>query len=84
MWLDKQNMNADHQYSERALPRSSLNQHLLVRDDYPEVVHAESSAAEHVTCQIPHCAPEIMVQWAKNDLQTSVQTVSDGSIVFTT
>ena len=65
IWLDEQNMNADQQYSERALPRASPNQHLLVRDDYPEVVHAESSAAEHVTYHIPQCAPEIMVQWAK-------------------
>ena len=39
--------------------------HLLVRDEYPEVVHAEKAAESNYRYHIPHIAPEVIVEWSK-------------------
>ena len=52
----KLNRNALHYYAETAVARSNPNQHLLIRDDYPEVIQAETSAADDVPYSIPHNA----------------------------
>ena len=64
--LVDQSKNADHVYAPRASVYSTkINSHLLARDEYPEVIHAEKAAESDVTYSIPHIAPDVMVEWAR-------------------
>ena len=64
--LVEQSKIADHIYAPRATPVSDKkNSHLLARDVYPEVVHADKAAESDVKYHISHIAPEIMVEWAR-------------------
>ena len=56
----------------RALVRPNPNQHLLVRDDYPEVIHAEQYATSPMTYMVTDACE-----------QSGIHTVSDGSLVLT-
>ena len=40
------------------------NAHLLVRDEYPEVVPAEKAAESNARYHVPSIVPEVMIDWA--------------------
>ena len=64
--LVEQDKNADHLAAPTATPVIDKKcAHILVRDEYPEVVHAEKAAESNNKYQIPHIAPEVMVEWSK-------------------
>ena len=64
--LMDQSKNADHIHAPRASAYSTnKNSHLLARDEYPEVVHAEKAAESGIAYSIPHIAPDVMVEWAR-------------------
>ena len=55
---------AEHSYSPRALPVPQPNKHLMVRDDYPEVLGAEMSAINGKRYFIPRKGPEAVATWS--------------------
>ena len=55
---------AEHSYSPRALPVPQPNKHLMVRDDYPEVLGAEMSAINGKRYFIPRKGPEAVASWS--------------------
>ena len=55
---------AKHSYSSRAMPTSQPNKHLMVRDDYPEVLGAEISAIHGKKYFIPRTGPEAVASWS--------------------
>ena len=55
---------AEHSYSPRAMPSSQPNKHLMVRDDYPEVLGAEISAINGKRYFIPRTGPEAVASWS--------------------
>ena len=55
---------ASHCYSPRAVPTSQPNKHLMVRDDYPEVLGAEISAIGGKKYFIPKIGPEAVASWS--------------------
>ena len=55
---------AEHSYSPRAMPTSQPNKHLMVRDDYPEVLGAEISAIHGKRYFIPRTGPEAVASWS--------------------
>ena len=62
----EQNKNADHLTAPTASPVIDKKcAHLLVRDEYPEVVHAEKAAESNHRYHIPHIVPEVMVEWSR-------------------
>ena len=64
--LVAQDKNADHLEAPTATPVIDKRcAHLLVRDEYPEVVHAEKAAESNTKYQIPHIVPEVMVDWSR-------------------
>ena len=64
--LVDQDKNADHLAAPTATPVIDKKcAHILVRDEYPEVVHAEKAAESNKRYQIPPIAPEVMVEWSK-------------------
>ena len=63
--LVEQNKSTDRVHAPRASTQSTKNSHLLVRDEYPEVIPAEKAAEAEITYNIPHIAPEITVGWAR-------------------
>ena len=55
---------AEHVYAPRATPAPQPNKHLMVRDDYPEVLRAESSALPGKKHNIPRTGPEAVASWS--------------------
>ena len=55
---------AEHSYSPRAMPTPQPNKHLMVRDDYPEVLGAEMSAINGKRYFIPRIGPEAVASWS--------------------
>ena len=62
--LEEQSKNANHIHAERASTESVNNPHLLIRDEYREVIHAEKAPESDTTYNVPSIRPEIMV-WAR-------------------
>ena len=54
---------AEHSYSPKAVPTSQPNKHLMIRDDYPEVLGAEMSALGK-RYFIPKTGPEAVATWS--------------------
>ena len=64
--LVDQDKNADHLAAPTATPVIDKKcAHILVPDEYPEVIHAEKAAESNHRYQIPPIAPEVMVDWSK-------------------
>ena len=64
--LVEQDNNTDHLVAPTAKPVIDKKcAHLLVRDEYPEVVHAEKAAESDHKYLVPHIAPEVMVEWSR-------------------
>ena len=62
--LADQNRHTDHYHAPTATPEiDKKNSHMLVRDEYPEVVHAERSAESDERYQVPSIVPDVMVDW---------------------
>ena len=62
--LVNQNRHTDHYHAPAATPEiDKKNSHMLVRDEYPEVVHAERSAESDERYHVPNIVPEVMVDW---------------------
>ena len=55
---------AEHCYAPRAVRTSQPNKHLMVRDDYPEVLGAEISAIGGKKYIIPRTGPEAAATWS--------------------
>ena len=55
---------AEHIYSPRAVPAPQPNKHLMVRDDFPEVLGAEMSAINGKKYHIPRSGPEAVASWS--------------------
>ena len=55
---------AEHTYSPKAVPSSQPNKHLMIRDDYPEVLGAEMSAIHGKQYFIPKTGPEAVASWS--------------------
>ena len=55
---------AKHVYSPRAVPAPQPNKHLMVRDDFPEVLGAEMSAINGKKYHIPRSGPEAVASWS--------------------
>ena len=55
---------AEHTYSPKAVPSSQPNKHLMIRDDYPEVLGAEMSAIHGQQYFIPKTGPEAVASWS--------------------
>ena len=65
--------HAEHTFSPRAVPASQTNKHLMVRDDYPEVLGAEISAIQGKKYYIPRLGPDAVASWS-NRLSRDVAT----------
>ena len=62
--LANQSRHTDHYRAPTATPEiDKKNSHLLVRDEYPEVVYAERSAESDERYQVPSIVPDVMVDW---------------------
>ena len=62
--LVHQNKHTDHYHAPTATPEiDKKNSHMLVRDEYPEVVHAEKSAESDAKYHVPSIVPDVMVDW---------------------
>ena len=57
------NPKSEHVYAPRAVPAPQPNKHLMVRDDYPEVLGAEMSALKDKKYHIPRMGPEALATW---------------------
>ena len=55
---------AEHIYSLRAVPAPQPNKHLMVRDDFPEILGAEMSAINGKKYHIPRSEPEAVASWS--------------------
>ena len=64
MFVTPTNPKAEHVYSPRAVPAPQPNKHLMVRDDYPEVLGAEMSALNGKKYYIPRMGPEAIATWS--------------------
>ena len=65
--LVPQNKHTDHYHAPTATPViDKRNAHLLVRDEYPEVIHAEKAAESDVRYHVPSIVPEVMIDWVAN------------------
>ena len=63
--LVEQNRYTDHFRAHTATPEiDKKNAHILVRDEYPEVVHAEKAAESDAKYNVPSIVPEVMTDWA--------------------
>ena len=67
---------AKHSYSSRAMPTSQPNKHLMVRDDYPEVLGAEISAIHGKKYFIPRTGPEAVASNGQLDSQGTTRPQS--------
>ena len=68
--LVEQSKIADHIESHMATPvTDKKSSHLLVRDEYPEVVHAEKAAESSYRYHVPHITPDIMVEWSRKQIE---------------
>ena len=64
--LVEQSKSTDHLVAPTAKPVVDKKRaHVLVRDEYPEVVHAEKAAESDHKHLVPHIAPEVMVEWSR-------------------
>ena len=64
--LVEQNKYTDHLVAATVKPViDKKSAHMLVRDEYPEVVHAEKAAESDHKYHVPHIAPDIMVEWSR-------------------
>ena len=68
-------LRADHCYSPKAVPTSQPNKHLMIRDDYPEVLGAEMSAINGKKYFIPRTGPEAVASWSTRLARDSPSTI---------
>ena len=83
--LKDQSKNADHIHAPRASAYSTnKNSHLLARDEYPEVVHAEKAAESGIALfHSPYRTRCYGGMGKKVDCQSTNKVLSDGPTLFT-